>query len=111
MSKSSGDTSGHLLESGEVGKIGMEHMKKLREQTVKKWEDAGFLEGLNGHVKDNIAQLYESQASSLLNESTIENKSEGFENVVFPIIRQVYSKMMPPPSGDTSENKTENGDN
>jgi hypothetical protein len=69
-----------LLKSGEVGKIGMEHMKKIREEVVKKWKDAGFLDGLSGHVKENIADLYCCKATSLLKDpqssDTKENKEE-----------------------------------
>jgi hypothetical protein len=101
----SGETSSHLLESGEVGRIGQEHMKKIREDVAKKWENFGFLDGLSGHVKENIAKLYESQASSLLNE-TREEEGSDFADIQFPIVRRVISKMQPP-SGDTTENKTE----
>jgi hypothetical protein len=52
-----------------------------------------FLEGLKGHVKENIAQLYENQASTLLSESTTAN-SGSFETVVFPIVRRVFSKLL-----------------
>jgi hypothetical protein len=52
-----------------------------------------FLEGLKGHVKENIAQLYENQAS-LLSESTTANNSGSFETVVFPIVRRVFSKLL-----------------
>jgi hypothetical protein len=55
---------GHLLNSGEVGNIGLEHLKQIRSKTISKWNKLGFLEGLKGHVKENIAQLYENQASS-----------------------------------------------
>jgi hypothetical protein len=51
------------------------------------------LEGLKGHVKENIAQLYENQASTLLSESTTAN-SGSFETVVFPIVRRVFSKLL-----------------
>ena len=34
-------------------------MKKLREETQSKWESLGFLEGLKGHIKPEIAELYE----------------------------------------------------
>jgi len=54
---------GALLESGMVGNIGLKHLRVIKEDTIKKWDDLGFLEGLNGHQKDNIAQLYENQAS------------------------------------------------
>ena len=59
---------GALLESGLVGNIGLKHLRVIKEDTVKKWDDLGFLEGLNGHNRDNIAQLYENQASYLINE-------------------------------------------
>jgi hypothetical protein len=59
-----------------------------------KWEGLGFLEGLKGHVKENIAQLYENEASHLLNESTTADSSGSFETVVFPIVRRVFSKLL-----------------
>src|SRR5210317_2174029 len=85
---------GHLLNSGEVGNIGLEHLKQIRSKTISKWNQLGFLEGLKGHVKENIAQLYENQASSLLNESTSADSSGSFETVVFPIVRRVFSKLL-----------------
>lgn len=51
--------------------------------------------GLKGHVKENIAQLYENEASYLLNEATQAADSSGsFETVVFPIVRRVFSKLL-----------------
>jgi hypothetical protein len=85
---------GHLLNSGEVGNIGLEHLKQIRSKTINKWNKLGFLEGLKGHVRENIAQLYENQASSLLNESTSAGSSGSFETVVFPIVRRVFSKLL-----------------
>lgn len=84
----------HLLTSGQVGNIGLNHMKQVRQQTQAKWEGLGFLEGLKGHVKENIAQLYENEASHLLNESTTADSSGSFETVVFPIVRRVFSKLL-----------------
>ena len=84
----------HLLTSGQVGNIGLNHMKAIRQETQTKWEALGFLEGLRGHVKENIAQLYENQASSLLTESTTATSSGSFETVVFPIVRRVFSKLL-----------------
>ena len=84
----------HLLTSGQVGNIGLNHMKAIRQETQAKWESLGFLEGLKGHVKENIAQLYENQASSLLTESTTSTSSGSFETVVFPIVRRVFSKLL-----------------
>ena len=84
----------HLLTSGQVGNIGLNHMKQIRKQTQAKWDGLGFLEGLKGHVKENIAQLYENEASHLLNESTTADSSGSFETVVFPIVRRVFSKLL-----------------
>jgi hypothetical protein len=85
---------GALLESGMVGNIGLKHLRVIKEDTIKKWNDLGFLEGLEGHMKDNVAQLYENQASYLINEAAVSDASGSFETVVFPIIRRVFSKLL-----------------
>lgn len=85
---------GALLESGMVGNIGLKHLRVIKEDTIKKWDELGFLEGLDGHLKDNIAQLYENQASYLINEAAVSDSSGSFETVVFPIIRRVFSKLL-----------------
>ena len=83
-----------FLNSGLVGNIGLNHMKEVRKQTQAKWESLGFLEGLKGHIKENVAQLYENQASSILTEATDATSSGSFETVVFPIVRRVFSKLL-----------------
>jgi hypothetical protein len=83
-----------FLNSGQVGNIGLNHMKEIRKQTQSKWESLGFLEGLKGHIKENVAQLYENQASSILTEATDATSSGSFETVVFPIVRRVFSKLL-----------------
>jgi hypothetical protein len=85
---------GALLESGLVGNIGLKHLKVIKEDTINKWDKLGFLEGLKGHVKENMAQLYENQASHLINEASASDNSGSFETVVFPIIRRVFSKLL-----------------
>ena len=86
---------GALLESGLVGNIGLKHLKVIKEDTINKWDRLGFLEGLRGHLKENVAQLYENQASYLINEATSDGQSNGaFETVVFPIVRRVFSKLL-----------------
>ena len=88
---------GYLLKTGEVGNIGMKHQKAIREATVNKWGELGFLEGLEGHVRENIALLYENQASTLINETTQADGGQStgsFETVVFPIVRRVFSKLL-----------------
>ena len=85
---------GALLESGMVGNIGLKHLKVIKEDTLNKWNKLGFLDGLKGHIKENIAQLYENQATHLINEATTAADSGSFETVVFPIIRRVFSKLL-----------------
>ena len=85
---------GALLESGLVGNIGLKHLKVIKEDTINKWDKLGFLEGLRGHLKENVAQLYENQASFLINEAASTSDSGSFETVVFPIIRRVFSKLL-----------------
>jgi hypothetical protein len=86
---------GALLESGLVGNIGLKHLKVIKEDTINKWDKLGFLDDLKGHLKENVAQLYENQASYLINEATSDGSSNGaFETVVFPIVRRVFSKLL-----------------
>jgi hypothetical protein len=85
---------GALLESGLVGNIGLKHLKVIKEDTINKWDKLGFLEGLKGHLRENVAQLYENQASFLINEATSDGSSGSFETVVFPIVRRVFSKLL-----------------
>jgi len=85
---------GALLESGLVGNIGLKHLKVIKEDTINKWDKLGFLDGLKGHVKENMAQLYENQASYLINEAAASDSSGSFETVVFPIVRRVFSKLL-----------------
>jgi hypothetical protein len=85
---------GALLESGMVGNIGLKHLKVIKEDTLNKWQKLGFLDGLKGHARENIAQLYENQATNLINEATSSDASGSFETVVFPIIRRVFSKLL-----------------
>jgi len=85
---------GALLESGLVGNIGLKHLKVIKEDTINKWDRLGFLEGLKGHLKENVAQLYENQASHLINEASSESSNGAFETVVFPIVRRVFSKLL-----------------
>ena len=85
---------GALLDSGLVGNIGLKHLKVIKEDTINKWDRLGFLEGLRGHVKENIAQLYENQASHLINEAASTSSDGSFETVVFPIVRRVFSKLL-----------------
>jgi hypothetical protein len=45
--------------------VSLEEAKEIREKTIKKWDELGFLDGIDMN-KINIADLYESQASFLI---------------------------------------------
>ena len=74
-----------LLTGSTVGTINLQHMKAIREETIKKWNGLGFLDGLSGHVKENIAQMLECQACSLLNEVD--------ESKPMPIVKKVLDEI------------------
>jgi hypothetical protein len=84
-----------LLESTEVGNIGLKQLREQREITTQRWEKVGLLEGLDGNVKENCALLFENQLSWMqLNESTDSASSGQFETVAFPVIRRVFAKLL-----------------
>jgi hypothetical protein len=85
---------GALLESGKVGNVSLNHLKAVRTDVINRWDGLGLLEGLAGHRKENIAQLFENQASYMLNESVALGNEGSFETVVFPIVRRVFSKLL-----------------
>jgi hypothetical protein len=85
---------GFLIESQEVGNIGLKQLRETREVTTQRWEKLGLLEGLDGNVKENCAQLFENQLSSMINESTDSASSGQFETVAFPVIRRVFAKLL-----------------
>lgn len=85
---------GYLINSTEVGNIGLKQLREQREITTQRWEKIGLLEGLEGNVKENCAQLFENQLSYMINESTDAGNSGQFETVAFPIIRRVFSKLL-----------------
>lgn len=85
---------GFLIDSGEVGNIGLKQLREQREITTNRWEKLGLLEGLEGNIKENCAQLYENQLSHMINESSTADNSGQFETVAFPIIRRVFAKLL-----------------
>ncbi len=64
----------NLLDSGKIGSIGLSYMKKVRAETFKKWKELGFLDGLTGHSKENIAELFQCCKSSIVPK---DNESKG----------------------------------
>ena len=85
---------GFLTESQEVGNIGLKQLREQREITTNRWQKIGLLEGLDGNVKENRAQLFENQLSYMINESTDSASSGQFETVAFPVIRRVFAKLL-----------------
>jgi len=83
-----------LLQSGKVGNTSINQMKLIREEVLRRWNDLGLLEGLEGHTKETVAQLFENEASWILNEATTVGSEGSFETVVFPIVRRVFSKLL-----------------
>ena len=83
-----------LLNSGKVGNIELDAQKQIRKSIQERWDRLGLVKGLEGHVKENIATLYENQAKHLMREATASDNSGSFETVVFPLIRRVFSKLL-----------------
>lgn len=83
-----------FLASGAVGRIEYDAQRKIRQDIQERWERLGFVDGLQGHVKENIATLYENEAKHLIYEATSSDNSGSFETVVFPIIRRIFSKLL-----------------
>lgn len=86
---------GFLTESTLVGNIGLKNLAEQRAMINKRWDDIGLLEGLDGNVKENVAQLFENQLSDMmLTESTDSGSNGQFETVAFPVIRRVFAKLL-----------------
>ena len=83
-----------LLTSGAVGNIELNAQKKIHEDIQKRWQDLGLVNGLEGHLQETVATLYENQAKHLIYEATSADNSGSFETVVFPLIRRVFSKLL-----------------
>lgn len=86
---------GFLTESTLVGNIGLKNLAEQRAMVNKRWDDIGLLEGLDGNIKENVAQLFENQLSDMmLTESTDSGSNGQFETVAFPVIRRVFAKLL-----------------
>ena len=84
----------NFLTSGKVGNIATNASKEARTKIMESWEGMGFLNGLDGYLKENMATIYENQANALLNEATASDNSGSFETVVFPLVRRVFSRLL-----------------
>lgn len=70
-----------------------ENLRLQREEIVRRWNASGLLEGLNDGTRQNIAQLMESQASHLLNETRQQETEGNWENIQLPIVRRLFSRL------------------
>jgi hypothetical protein len=84
----------NFLHQGQVGDIATGKQAEARKFICERWENLGFTKGFNGHLKDNMAILFENQASQLLKEATDSSNSGSFETVVFPLVRRVFSRLL-----------------
>lgn len=84
----------NFLTSSNVGNIAMNKSAEARKQIMESWEGMGFLNGLDGYLKENMATIYENQANYLLKEATASDNSGSFETVVFPLVRRVFSRLL-----------------
>ena len=84
----------NFLTQGQVGSIATGHQAEARKMISERWENLGFTKGLNGYLKDNMATIFENEASLLLNEATDSSNSGSFETVVFPLVRRVFSRLL-----------------
>lgn len=83
----------NFLKQNNLGTTTHEHMKLIRETVTNRWDNLGFLNGLKGYKKENMAMLFENQAKTIV-ESTVTDASGSFETVVFPMIRKIFSKLL-----------------
>ena len=83
-----------FLSSDVIGNIELNEQRRIRKTITERWNQLGFLDGLEGTLKENIATLYENQAAQLLRESNTADNSGSFETVVFPIVRRIFSKLL-----------------
>jgi hypothetical protein len=83
-----------LLRSGQVGNIQVKALQEQREMVVDRWGKTGLLEGLAGTKRTTIAQLLENQAGYLMEADNMTTNIAGFDIVVFPMVRRVFSRLL-----------------
>ena len=84
----------NFLNEGNVGNIAYKKSKEARNMIVERWENLGFLNNFSGYLKENMASIFENQATALLSEATTADQSGSFETVVFPLVRRIFSRLL-----------------
>jgi len=60
-----------VVSSGTTENIGLKHLREERDKTTERWSKMGLLEGLDGNVSENCAQLFEAQTSFILSDEDL----------------------------------------
>ena len=60
--------------------------EQIKQEVIKKWNGSGLLDGVENTARTNTAQLLESQASQLINETQTE--------YLLPIARRVFARTL-----------------
>ena len=84
----------NFLTKAQVGNIATAKSAEAKKTIMERWENLGFLKGLNGYLKESMATIFENEANYLLNEATASDNSGSFETVVFPLVRRVFSRLL-----------------
>lgn len=99
-----------LIQEHGLGTITTNNERKVRDLIIERYQNVGkkvdnkgnvikegmnWLKGLDGHVKDNIALLYENTAKNMILEGGTDTSSAGsFQTVAFPMVRRIFSKLL-----------------
>lgn len=83
-----------FLTNGNVGNIAYKKSQEAKAMITERWNNMGFLNGFSGSLKENMASIFENQATALLNEATTADQSGSFETVVFPLVRRIFSRLL-----------------
>lgn len=84
----------NFLTEGNVGNIAYKKNQEAKQMISERWESMGFLNGFSGYLKENMATIFENQATNLLKEATTADQSGSFETVVFPLVRRIFSRLL-----------------
>ena len=66
--------------------VGIEQLRKLKEETTERWRKLGLLEGLNGLCKGNVAELFQSELSYIIPEDNINENIKTMDTYFIPEI-------------------------
>lgn len=47
--------------------VGIEQLREIKKETTNRWKESGLLDGLTGGVPDNLAEMFESKTSYIIN--------------------------------------------